>query len=55
MRTLINYIRTCFCKHEWECIIENAPVYSPGLEYPTKHIWMYRCKKCGCKSKIDVC
>ena len=27
MRWLINYIRSCFCKHDWECIAENIEKY----------------------------
>ena len=26
MRRLINYIRSCFCKHEWE-LLQEAKVY----------------------------
>jgi hypothetical protein len=52
MKTLINYIRSCFCKHEWECLTENAPMYQKGYEYPVKRAWLYRCKKCGCKNQV---
>lgn len=27
MRWLINYIRSCFCNHEWECLQNEIPVY----------------------------
>ena len=47
MRKLINYIRSCFCKHEWELIshdVASAPVYS----WMTKaHRWTHMCRKCG--------
>lgn len=47
MRTLINYIRSCFCKHEWELLshdVASQPVYA----YKTKaHKWTFICKKCG--------
>jgi hypothetical protein len=52
MRTLINYIRSCFCKHEWECLAENAQVFQKGYENPVRRVWLYRCKKCGCKNQI---
>ena len=44
MRWLINYIRSCFCKHDWEMIF-NFEVIENGYEvYSCK---TYRCKKCG--------
>jgi hypothetical protein len=54
MRTLINYIRSCFCKHEWEYLMENAPVYQDGHESSIKRIWLYRCRKCGCKNQVTL-
>ena len=50
MRTLINYIRSCFCKHDWE-EMSCSQIYSSDLgnrEYPIGHKWTYRCRKCGC-------
>lgn len=53
MRKLINYIRQCFCNHEWELLQENevwtdedgwgqhVKPFRIGLK------WTYRCKKCG--------
>lgn len=53
MRWLINYIRSCFCKHEWEQIFE-VPTWSEDTdiddqedEYPLYYTKTYRCKKCG--------
>lgn len=43
MRTLINYLRSCFCKHDWEMIF-NVQVESDDETYSCK---TYRCKKCG--------
>lgn len=55
MRWLINYIRSCFCKHEWECLISNCAVYeSTSDPMPYKRYWLYRCKKCGVKNKITT-
>lgn len=55
MRWLINYIRSCFCNHEWECLQNEMPVYeSPDKKYPIRHEWVYRCKKCCCKKVIKV-
>ena len=44
MRTLINYIRSCFCKHEWEMIFNTERVYRGGDGHQIK---VYRCTKCG--------
>lgn len=41
MRQLINYIRSCFCEHEWELILNE---YTCG---GTARCKVYRCKKCG--------
>lgn len=54
MRWLINYIRSCFCKHEWESLLENAPRFENGRDIPYERIWLYRCKKCGCKNKVTT-
>lgn len=43
MRWLINYIKSCFCKHEWEMI------FNTRVEYGNEAYFCktYRCKKCG--------
>ena len=43
MRWLINYIRSCFCKHEWELIFD---VFVKG-DMKSFSCKTYRCKKCG--------
>ena len=43
MRWLINYIRSCFCKHEWEMIFDRF-VDGDFKSYQCK---TYRCQKCG--------
>ena len=43
MRWLINYIRSCFCKHEWELIFD---VFVDNVNY-RYHCKTYRCNKCG--------
>lgn len=54
MRKLINYIRSCFCKHDWkifnvEKIYIDADDWIRYIEQPytIKIKWTYRCKKCG--------
>lgn len=54
MRFLINYIRSCFCKHEWECIKGDIAVYDRKHDLPVGFEWVYRCKKCGCVNKIET-
>lgn len=49
MRWLINYIRSCFCKHDWELIFDTQ-VHGEKLdgsryEYPLYRVKTYRCKK----------
>lgn len=43
MRYIIQYIRSCFCNHEWELIFATK-VYANSNIYWCK---TYRCKKCG--------
>ena len=47
MRWLINYIRSCFCKHEWELIFDG---YVEGY-LESYHSKVYRCNKCGYSKK----
>ena len=55
MRKLINYIRSCFCKHDWECLIDKSPVYQGELsKRPVQLIWLYRCKKCGITTTASI-
>lgn len=53
MRTLVNYIRSCFCNHDWELLNETT-VYDDTdywgrttKPYFVGKKWTYRCKKCG--------
>lgn len=41
MKTLINYLRSCFHKHEWE-LVDKVSWGSDQIH--TK--WTYHCKKC---------
>lgn len=53
MRKLINYICSCFCKHDWEMIFD-VSVKNTGIcgEYSTYDEKTYRCKKCGFVQKV---
>ena len=47
MRTLINYIRSCFCKHDWE-EMSHTKMYDCDpftKDLPIGDRWTYRCKK----------
>ena len=45
MRKLIDYIHSCFCKHEWECL-KQSEVYT-GINIHIGTRWTCMCKKCG--------
>ena len=47
MRWLINYIRSCFCKHDFE-LAKQVNVFDDEADYmPIWTKWVYFCKKCG--------
>ena len=48
MRTLINYLRSCFCKHDWEEMSHVKMYDCDPRDMPIGDKWTYRCKKCGC-------
>lgn len=47
MRWLINYFRSCFCKHDWELLAKVNVFYEESDTIPIGGKWTYRCKKCG--------
>lgn len=53
MKWLINYIRSCFCDHDWEHIHDIR-----HIEYEINAVIgytkIYRCKKCGYVQKIKM-
>lgn len=52
MRILINYIRSWFCKHDWELIDKSDVYLNPYSKRPYKTVFVYRCKKCCCSERI---
>lgn len=52
MRLLINYIRSCFCKHEWKLIKHEAAINAEYSWLTKRNEWIYRCEKCGCKNIV---
>lgn len=44
MRWIIQYIRSCFCEHDWELIFDS---FVKEGDYESYHCKTYRCKKCG--------
>lgn len=51
MRWLIQYIRSCFCAHDWELIFDCHVEVNNGETYSCK---TYRCKKCGYSRRYKV-
>lgn len=47
MRRLINYICSCFCKHDLELIKTTDMYWEESDTMPIGTKWVYRCKKCG--------
>lgn len=47
MRTLINYIRQCFCKHELEFEYTSVRQYDYSLGFYNRTKTSQTCKKCG--------
>lgn len=52
MRWFINYIRSCFCEHEWELIFDAWVATDCGERYQSK---TWRCKKCGYARRYKSC
>jgi hypothetical protein len=53
MRQIIDYIRSWFCRHEWECLMECVPVYEDAFAIrPSYYKWLYVCKKCKHKKIV---
>ena len=51
MRTLIEYIRSCLCKHDWELLFNTDIVDGDKLFNSIK---VYRCKKCGLEKRYKA-
>lgn len=54
MRTLINYLRSCFCKHEFELIGHTEVYQNENDKLPHARRQTYLCKKCGYVKKINL-
>ena len=53
MRFLINYLRSCFCKHEFE-YLDGVSIKEYGHINPYAIRYTYMCKKCGYTKKIRL-
>ena len=51
MRWLCNYLRQCFCKHEFEMIGKNNKHH---IDLILETSLVYRCKKCGYAQEIQI-
>lgn len=47
MRWIVNYIRSCFCKHDWEYLGKAERFNSDSSELPCAITQSWRCRKCG--------
>lgn len=54
MRWIVNYIRSLFCKHDFEHLISIDLYERSSDTMPCGHKYVYRCKKCGYTQKIRV-
>ena len=54
MRTIINYIRSCFCKHDWEFLakVNEYDEFSGNMPSGVKRV--YRCRKCGFVQRVRM-
>lgn len=51
MQWIINCIRSCFCKHDFE-LLSRCGVVDYKDDLPYRYEWIYRCRKCGFVQKI---
>ena len=56
MKWLINYIRSCLCKHDWELlqIVNHHDEFSVRHNMICGRTHVYRCRKCGYVQKIKM-
>lgn len=52
MRWLINYIRSCFCRHDWESLGEHSYYRDDASAMPVRRVDVFRCRKCGYVQKV---
>lgn len=54
MRTLIMYLCSCFCKHQWQKILEKEGLAAAVSSYSRRTVQVFRCEKCGAVQKIKT-
>lgn len=54
MRRIIEYIRSLFCKHEYELISKSKTYENDLAQRPHTIISTYMCKKCGYVKKVKL-
>ena len=47
MSWIIDYVRSCFCKHEWEIVDRVKVLENSEDSMPVGKKWTVYCKKCG--------
>ena len=53
MRILINYLCSCFCKHDFE-YVDGVSIKERHATIPHTIRYTYMCKKCGYVKKIRL-
>lgn len=54
IRLIIQYFRSCFCKHDWEHLTTTRVFVDENSSLPFHMIYIYRCNKCGYVQKIKL-
>lgn len=54
MRRLINYLRSCFCRHKFELLAETAVYEDSDSKRPYETKRTYMCPKCGYVKKVRL-
>ena len=55
MRKFIDYMRSCFCKHNWELIIDTEVKRENTAMSIVVSEKVYRCTKCGAEKRYKSC
>ena len=54
MKWLINYFRSCFCKHKWS-LFKQVEFYKKASDpMPVRTTCIFICEKCGSFKKIKI-
>lgn len=54
MRTIVNYLKSLFCQHDYELLKEVSTYESPMSVLPIRTRRTYRCRKCGFVQRVKL-